>query len=195
MVMDFQRGAAPSSAYDGVTDTYLSQNAPTTNYGRSVVLNVNGYDPASYGKDLSTLLRWNVSAIPVGRQVVSVTLKFNINTPTTQKYEIYRLLKNWSETEATWNRATSLIPWQIGGANGALDRGTTVLGYLSASASGQVSIKLNSSGIAVVQDWINNPSSNFGLVIYDTSNRIGLVFSSSEATTLSNRPLLEISYR
>jgi len=126
--MDFQRGAAPSSAYDGVMDAYLSQNVPATNYGRDVVLKVNGNEPVGSGKDLSTLLRWDVSVIPGGSQVVSATLKFNIITPSLQKYEIFRVLRNWSETEATWNQATSLVPWQSGGANGALDRGTTVLG-------------------------------------------------------------------
>lgn len=193
--MRFQRGALPSSAYNGVRDTYLSQNVPATNYGRDVVLKVSGNEPAGSGKDLSTLLRWDVSAIPTGSQVVSVTLKFNVITPGAQKYEIFRVLGDWSEIEATWNLATSLVPWQTGGANGTLDRGTTVLGTLSSGVTGQVSIKLNSAGIAVVQDWINNPAGNFGLIIYNASNRKGLTFSSSETPTVSNRPLLEITYR
>ena len=76
------------------------------------------------------------------------------------------------------------------------DRGSTVLGTVTATATGIRNIVLNAAGLAVVQGWINNPATNFGFVIqdYDNANKDDLVFSSREATVAANRPHLQVVY-
>src|SRR5204862_6521506 len=62
--------------------------------------------------------------------------------------------------------------------------------------TGFLTINLNSAGIAMVQKWINTPSTNHGVTIQNyvttTSNAVG--FDSSESTTVVNRPKFTITY-
>ena len=84
--------------------------------------------------------------------------------------------------------------WSVAGAQAALDRGTTVLGTLTASAKGKLTITLNAAGIAVVQKWVNNPAVNFGFAIQNYNNANAVVFDSREATAVANRPKLTVGY-
>lgn len=190
----FQNSVYPSSTYAGTTDTYISQNAPTTNYGSAATLLVDGDEPSTSSKDVSSILKWNVSAIPAGSTVTSASISLNVVDPSTDTYELYEMKRNWSESSATWNQYATGSNWATAGANGSLDRGTTVLGTITASANGAYTINLNSSGIARVQSWINNPAANYGMILMDGANANGLDFSSSEAATASQRPKLTINY-
>jgi hypothetical protein len=70
-----------------------------------------------------------------------------------------------------------------------------VLGTVTATAAGTVTINLNAAGIAVVQSWVNTPSSNHGFILMDyaaTSDR--LEFSSSEDTNTALRPTFKVNY-
>jgi hypothetical protein len=46
----------------------------------------------------------------------------------------------------------------------------------------------------MVQAWVNDPASNFGLILLDGANTDGLAFSSKESSTASQRPRLEVTY-
>jgi hypothetical protein len=101
----------------------------------------------------------------------------------------------WDELTANWNRASSTATWGTAGASNAADRSSTVLGSITASSKGLNQIVLNAAGIAAVQNWINNPASNFGFIIQDYGNSSGADISSSEASTATQRPKLTITYR
>ena len=77
-----------------------------------------------------------------------------------------------------------------------MDRGSTVLGTVTASATGIRNVALNAAGLAVVQGWVNNPATNFGFILQDYANTTDddLVFSSKEATVAANRPQLQVVY-
>ena len=95
---------------------------------------------------------------------------------------------------ATWNRLSATSTWAKAGAQGANDRGSTVLGTVTAPTIAKVTITLNAAGIAVVQNWINSPASNFGFTIQNYANSKAFAFSSSEASTAANRPKLSVTY-
>ena len=112
-----------------------------------------------------------------------------------QSYELYALKRAWSEASVTWQVASTGTNWQTAGASGANDRETTVLGALTGSASGTLTVNLNAAGIAKVQSWINSPASNFGFILLDFAQSNGLDLSSSEAATVGQRPKLTITYQ
>lgn len=190
----FQDGVSPSSTYAGTRDTYLSQNAPTTTFGGAATILVDGSDPQGSGKDLSTLIKWDVSSIPSGSAVQSARITFNVVNVSPQTYEAYALKRPWVEGQATWNVYATGAAWEIPGARGASDRGSTVLGALTGSATGLYSFSLNGSGVALVQSWVNTPSQNHGLILADAANTDGVDLSSSEAGTASLRPKLSVTY-
>jgi hypothetical protein len=141
-------------------------------------------------------LKWNLSSIPAGSTIHSVTLSINVTGTTADTFEIYDAKRNWVETQATWKKFNSSTNWQSAGAQGALDRGSTVLGTVTASATGQRNIALNAAGVAVVQAWLNNPATNFGFTIQDYTNASDddLVFSSRNAAIAAERPQLQVVY-
>jgi len=57
-----------------------------------------------------------------------------------------------------------------------------------------VTITLNAAGIALVQSWVDSPSTNNGIIIDNPTVTDGLAFASREASTASNRPKLTVTY-
>ena len=183
----FQQGVA---GYAGMVDTYIRGNATTTNSGSATTLLLDGKP------DNAALLKWDLTTIPAGKTVTAVSLKFNVVVPSSHVYEIYALRRAWSESEATWVRATSVTNWSTAGAsNTTSDRESTVLGLLSSSSTGARTVTLNASGIAKVQSWINAPATNHGFVVQDYTVSKGLDVTSSEGVTVSQRPILTITYQ
>jgi hypothetical protein len=190
----FQDGVAPTGGYSGTTDTYIDSGAPTTNFGTAdpVQLDSNGdaIDP-----NQAVLIKFDVSQIPANSVVLSATLIVNSVNATAGSFPIYRLLRNWSGTEATWNVYATGSSWTTAGAQGAgTDYFATSLGSVT-GGTGSVSIALNASGVAVVQGWVNGTISNFGLLIQNYAQIDGFDFSADDTATAANRPRLVVTYR
>ncbi len=130
--------------------------------------------------DESGLVYWDVSNIPVGSTIQSVDMTFNVTSKSGQdNYEIYKMNRVWIENEATWNEYASGQSWQVPGANGTADRGSTVLGSIGAPVTGTYTIPLNAAGLAVVQSWVDNPGSKPGIYYFGLHQRqrwVGFVF-------------------
>jgi hypothetical protein len=184
--VSFQNGVA---GYSGMTDASLRSDAATTNYASATTLLIDG------SPDYAALLRWDLAAIPAGKVVTSAQLSFNVLDVSSQSYELYALKRSFDEASTTWQRASTTTAWQAVGANGANDRETSVLGAVVGSAAGTLTVALNAAGIAKLQSWINTPAGNFGFVMLDYSQSNGLDLSSSEASTVSQRPKLTLTYQ
>src|SRR5690606_23133017 len=107
--------------------------------------------------------------------------------------EIYGLLRSWNESQVSWNNAASGTRWGTAGASGSGDRSSTAVAQFTPSATGNLTITLNAAGLALLQSWINSPSSNHGLIIQDYGNSDGYAAYSSEDST-SRRPKLTITF-
>ena len=192
--ISFQNGVLPTAGYAGMIDTMIKQGSATSNFGTGATIEVDGDDGS--GVDKTILLKWDVSSIPAGKTVTSASLVFRVLDATGNSYQVYELKQNWVETQSTWNVFSTGNNWQTAGAFGANDRGTVVLGTAGpASVGTNYTVTLNASGIALVQNWVNNPATNFGLVIGNSTSTDGLDFSSSEAATAVDHPKLVITYK
>ena len=119
----------------------------------------------------------------------------NVTNTSSVGYEIYGMLRAWSESEVTWNQAENGSEWNVAGAQSAGVHGASPLATLTASNKGLMTFELNAAGLAMVQSWIDNPSSNHGIIIQDyVEGSNGIDLSSREAVTASHRPLLSITY-
>ncbi len=188
----FQDGVSPASSYAGTRDTYISEPNPTSKFGTATTLRVDG--EAGSGQDLSTLVKWDISSIPSGRTVQTATITVFVTNRSAQSYQVFQLKRPWVEDQASWNLYATGSKWSVPGAKGSTDRGSTVLGTLTASALGSYTLMLNSSGVALVQSWVNAPSSNNGLIIANTTSSDDLIFSSRSTSTRANRPRLTVTY-
>ena len=179
----FQFGA---NGYQGAVDAEIREGDPNSNNGTTDdSLEVDGEDG---GTELAVLLRWDDISIPAGSQVVGALFSVNI-TNTGNAYDVSRLNRSWEEGQVTWNRATSGTAWQSPGATGNSDRGARV-GEMTSPT-----ITFNAAGIEMVQDWIENPATNHGIIVHNPGGSTdGVDFDSREVGSVSSRPSLNILY-
>ena len=105
-----------------------------------------------------------------------------------------RVKQDWTETGATWNTYDGTNNWTTAGAGNVTDdRGSTALGVLSGGI-GTRTIVLNTTGVSLVQDWIDGDVSNYGITIQDYSESEGMGFDSRDNGTASNTPRLCITF-
>ncbi|MEO7768491.1 MAG: DNRLRE domain-containing protein [Ferruginibacter sp.] len=161
------------------------------------------------------LIKFSVApTLPVGATITSATLSLFCNkagSTSIYNFSIFPLTADWGEgsssvlvdndgngtlaavNDATWlSRFHSATSWnQTGGDFNSTASATTSVGATSTSytwASPQV--------IADVQNWLNNPSSNFGWILIgdETTQASVKRFGSRENTTVTQRPTLSITY-
>jgi hypothetical protein len=106
VTLNLQDGVAPTAGYVGTRDTYIKENAPTTNFGGALALDVRG----NANQNTSTLLTWGLSGIPAGATIQSASLTLNVTNASVNSYGLYELLRDGQEATATWNIAATGNP-------------------------------------------------------------------------------------
>lgn len=165
-----------------LNETDVDERYPATNYAAASTLRVDG--DTGGGKDRYSLIRFDLSRLPAGAKVTSARLWADISDTATQVYPMYALNRGWVETQTTWQRYGGGT-WQIPGAKGALDRGTTTLGTFWGKGAGAQYSTLAPAGVQKVQSWVDRTARNDGLIIASTANYDSLAFA---------RPRLEVTY-
>jgi hypothetical protein len=189
LVMPLQDGV---NGYGGTRDTKLLGAHLTTNYGDALTLELDGGNEV---KKESALLLWDLTGISLGNTVYSVDIVLDFSNASSESYEVYKMKRAWVEDEATWNEYASGFSWEIPGADGTDDRDSIVLGAITPSPpAGLNTISLNAAGVAVVQSWIDDPTSNHGFIIMDYTNSDGATLSSREAGAVTEHPGLTVAY-
>jgi hypothetical protein len=118
------------NSYTGTTDTDAWSGDPDANRGtqQSILLN--------WSTNFA-LIRFPIFAseggpVPNGATISSATLSLYKSNNLDSNFQAQRLLRDWNETQATWNNAAAATPWQTPGAQGAMD--------VASSADGQGSV-------------------------------------------------------
>ena len=187
-------------------DTYVSVANVTYNNGSNVEIHVNGTTGTARR---GALLRWDLSSIPSNATVSAASLILTCIDVSPLQFNLYNMRRTWvegtssqtaSSTSANWNTYDGTNSWgTVGIASTTLDRYSTNLWSAtttSFTATGSRTEALNSSGVGVVQGWIDGSLSNYGLTMqnYAGTTDNAVYFSSSEVTTAANRPRLNVSY-
>ena len=143
-----------------------------------------------------SLLHFNLAA-QAGNVITDAKLKLYIKDGEDQDViaQVYQLTKYWDEgsgggeyfnsnhDDVLWTNATSSENW----ANEGGDYNTSLIGELETSSTGWTEIIIPT---ATVQDWIDNPATNFGIILLAEGADGKLVrFYSSEGTS-GKRPQL-----
>src|SRR5215212_9981652 len=170
-------------------DTQIVENAPTKNYGAATSLGVNENDQSNIGKDKFALVKWDLSGIAPRTQISSASVTLNVTNVSPQTYQAYALKEPWVESAATWNVYSGGMPWEVAGAKGPLDKEATVAGSITPSVKGKNTLTLP---LAVVQDWVDNPTTNQGIIIANPSSTRGFNFDSREDPDPTRHPQLTL---
>lgn len=181
------------NGYAGVQDTCINFWYKTTNFGTKVTLPIH----YSYNEIVASLIRFDLSSIPRNAQVESATLSLNTSYRSVADdivASVYRMRRPWAEMEATWQLASAGHPWGAPGANDTtVDRDAMPLDQKILTQTGAW---YDFNITRAVQEWVTQPSLNYGLVIKGYINRsVQYDFVSSNCPTVSLRPKLTIVYR
>ncbi|TAL20052.1 DNRLRE domain-containing protein [Patescibacteria group bacterium] len=170
--------AAETVTLNSSADTYISNNYPTNSYGGIDTAFVQYQSGPSFSR---TLLKFDLSSIPVGStvQAAELALTFqSVSTSTTVTLQLYRAGESWSETSATWNSAptlSDLIVSQLTSKNAAQKWTVT----------------------DAVKNWVAGTWSNNGLILKSTEgsgNQFTFGYWTREAALTDSRPKLTVTY-
>src|SRR6266404_2139367 len=162
-------------------------------------------------------IKFDVSAVPAGSTITSATLTLNLSKTTNgaQNIALHRALMNWGEGTSSTAQGS-----RGGGGEGAgtpattgdvtwfftffnTQRWTTPGGDFVATASASTAV--NSVGsyqwtgaglTADVQQWLSNPTTNFGWILTgnETHGGTSKEFDTRENTTATARPGLTVNF-
>jgi len=174
--------------YSGTNDTYITERNPYANLATQASLVVRS-DSTYEG-----LLRFDVLSIPAGAIVNGATLRlyaYSRDNAVPVDVQVHAVLRHWMDAQANWGQATMDSSWALPGANDTqLDRS------LTPAATGSV---LTSSGwytfavAALVQEWIDHPDENYGIVLRGSgAAEVSYSFASANYPAISVRPQLVI---
>lgn len=189
-------GETDGADVSGVTvDTYLDSANPTLNYGGDVAVRADA-DPSRVA-----LVRFDISTIAPGSTATAAELAVTTAADALEagSIQIYEVTENWAEgtavaaaAAANWTQRTSTKTWTTAGA-GSGSRATTAMSEIVPSAAATryaVALPLD-----LVQGWIDDPSSNRGVILVPINAVThGVDFESSESATTSSRPTLAITF-
>ena len=193
-------------------DTTLFENFPDNNLGgiTTVAAGTTAHDFLS-----RALIKFDVAGqIPANMVITSARLRLKVVRlplgPEESTFSVRRMLRNWTEGnksfgnlgepasagQTTWNsRFHSTTPWDIPGAAA----GTEFSSVASSSADvfdlGEVVFASSPALVADVQQWLTNPSQNFGWILMSDSEELNSTarrFGAREDGP--NAPVLEIEY-
>ena len=184
-----QQGMA---GYFGTQDTYLSTYSKSGVAGAQSVI----YDE---NNSYSPLVRFNIFAseggiIPEGAVIQQAKLHLYKANSYAASWGVHRLLRDWNESQASWNHFQTNQAWAVGGANGVgvdyvgVADSTTASGW----GSGWVEFDVTSS-----LQMMQSNGANYGWrIIRSAGDRYNLKrFNSKEfMTDVTLRPKLVITY-
>ena len=175
-------------------DVYIDSEFPTTNRNSNAFISVG--EPNNFSAVHRGLLKFNLSTL-VYATIQSATLRMCVTgdrSDNVRNESVYRLLREWVETEATWNIAKTGTNWGTAGAgNTTSDYNSTALGVTSVAASPTIGTWIEwSLSAAEIEKLAHGTYTNYGfLVRAATENADNILYSSREG---ANPPQLVVEY-
>ncbi len=160
-VVVFQYGQRPDAGYRQMRDTYVSREGDlTANYGQDPIVTVGANDTRA------ALLSFDLSSIPPWVTVQSAHLALFTDGASNgypMTISAYRLLRTWTDMEATWMNTTSTIQWALPGANGlGIDRAVTPDDTRRISTRNDW---YDFDITTMATQWVSSPDDNFGVIL------------------------------
>jgi len=190
-----------------VKDTYLNQGAAGLNYGVSPRIGVGTLDATA-----RAVFEYDLSMIPAGADIKSAVFELymfdherimiGINFI---DVAVHRMTRSWNEgikdgadceSGATWNMYNCVNAWiDTGGDFNSNQETKTIVLYSAINQWHQWDVK------NLIQQWVDNPSSNFGMMLKDQKEGNGNMmtvflgyFYSDEYSDAGFRPKLTVTY-
>lgn len=179
-----------------VDDTNIRSGFPTTTGGNDLEI-AGGKSGTNV---IRGLLKFNLSSIPAAVTILDSNMNLwysstNNNTPI--DISVHRVLKGWTDNQATWNQPITSIPWTVRGGDFVSAPLSTVVGLAEVEDLALAERKWDIP-TSLISTWVTNPLNNYGLLIKSTTEDVNTYkkFISSEHSISSKyHPLLVVTYK
>lgn len=202
-------GKTTQAVFNPTADTFLLNATPTTNYGSNALLAI-GDSTAAASAACESALKFDLSSIPATAVVTAVSLQLReyaaYDTASVGEWdaEVWRVLKDWVGSEATWNIRQTGSSWATAGARAlGKDAGeepvdSIVLDGVAANDF----VEWTGQGLVdLVQGWVDGTYENYGVIItaldaesQGTTPLAANLFRSNDYSVSSHRPRLVVWY-
>jgi hypothetical protein len=179
-------------------DIYIESGAPTTNQNAQTVVSAGEFNA---GANITrTLIKFDLSSIPAGVTINSAVLSLYATTDLSSNartFRVFRQLRAWVESQATWNIYSTGNNWATAGGFGATDCEQTDIGTRAFTATETLNeFKDFTLTASEVQEMITGGgfTNNGFLIKADTETDDQYLFAGSGNATASLRPKLVIDY-
>jgi hypothetical protein len=185
-VVTYQEGDV--NGYGSTGDTYISSTATSINYGAATSLSLDGSPTERVLIQFGDLFGKSFNRIPYNSTILGANITFVVSDPG-NIVNVYEVLENWTEMQATYNNRLTSTAWSVSGASGAPSRSSTLEDSFTAGSPKAYAVDVSNA----VERWVDHTSENYG-VIFDMATSNGIVIRSSEYSTQSERPQLTVQY-
>ncbi|MGV8151944.1 MAG: LamG-like jellyroll fold domain-containing protein [Candidatus Nanoarchaeia archaeon] len=183
----FQEGDA--NGYSGTEDTYIDAGSTGSNYGSEVNL-LSDNAPTVYRPliKFGNIFGNGVNQIPYNSTInfANITLQFYDSG---SAITVYQILENWTENQATYTNRLTGTAWSSAGISDAPSRLTTSESSFTPGSAAAYSFSI----LNAFKSWSNQSRENYGVVLFPGGGD-GSDARSSEYSTQSQRPILNVSY-
>jgi len=176
--------------YQGCVDSYIQIYLPDDNFCQSPELSLGA------GNKAALLLRFDLTNPPdkaIGFDSAAIVQEAKLSLYMVQGRAetvigVYLPRREWDACTVTWNQ-----PWQEAGADGTQDRDVQPCCEVAAE---RPPTWLEFDVTELVQKWLRDPDSNYGLIIKSFESRWPSqhIFFSSDHPAVNSRPKLTIKY-
>ena len=185
-VVTLQQGV---NGYAGVQDTYIHAWYPDTSYGSRTTLAVRP------GEGASALIKFNLrNQVPPNAMILKATLNlYSLSGGENLiNVDIYKMLRPWIASQATWKRASATVNWAVPGCGGINSDRSGVSTDIERVYAVNGWYTFNVKDLA--QQWVVNPNSNEGVLLKGSGTSAQYEMASSEHSTTFYRPKLLVHY-
>jgi hypothetical protein len=191
-----------------VADTFVQDTNGGDNFGGDVAIGIDG--AVSSGSHVVGLVRFDLTSIPEGSALGSAPVLRLCTTDdplNAGSATLYRVLEDWTEGigvrnvdqtgdpgEANWTLRQTGTAWTtVGvGSPGSRDPTPATVGAATfAPALPDTTYSVNLE-MAIVQGWIDDPTTNFGLAIVPSTDAGGAFFVSRQGANADCHPVLSV---
>lgn len=189
--------AIGGTVYAGVTDAEIVSSIPNTHSSAGGFIIAKYWTSADIGYSVLQFLGLSNITGPV--TVSGAVLGLNVSTTTafTDPITVHKLKLPVSMSQVTWNERQTGVAWPNGGNDPSIIDAAAASATAGTGTAGAFVTWSGPALDALVQDWINNPSTNYGLLLArldTTPNSRETGFNSSNNGGVANRPYLTFTY-
>jgi outer membrane protein assembly factor BamB len=179
-------------------DSFLRQNAATTNSGALTTFNVSSTNAAARERGI---VQFDLSSIPATAAVKTSLVRLFVTTAPNpaRSNGIHRVTSAgaWVENQVTWNVRATATNWTTAGG----DFNATAANAQSTGTTNGVTITYTLLGDGTVanipQGWVDGSLTNLGLMVVDTNETFQnktTTYASKENATAADRPQIDVHF-